>query len=274
MIVGTNSYRWLQYFQARGERLEDHLDEALAATARAGLDAWEQAMLPDDAIATRLGRLLDEHGLSMPSMYVGCRLHDDAWRASSDVAMQHVARGVALGARFICVNPDPIAWHAPADKDDDALARQAERLALLGERVRDAGARLIYHFHAPEFRQAAREVHHMLLTVPADLLGLCFDVHWAYRGCGNSNLAAQDLLRLYGDRVATLHVRQSHGGVWAETLGEGDVAYAPIVAALRQQRFDGPVHIELASESGTPQTMSLEDAHRLSLAWVRDTFAG
>ena len=60
MIVGTNSYRWLQYFQARGERLEDHLDEALAATARAGLDAWEQAMLPDDAIATRLGRLLDE----------------------------------------------------------------------------------------------------------------------------------------------------------------------------------------------------------------------
>lgn len=272
MLIGANSYRWHQHYQGRGERLEDHLDQVIAEAARAGLQAWEPLGLPSDEIAGQLGRLLAAHGLQMPSMYVGCRLYDDTWRASSDEALRQAARGIAHGAFLICLNPDPIGWATLEDKDDAQLERQAERLALLGERVRAEGARLIYHFHAPEFRQAAREVHHMLLSVPADLLGLCMDVHWAYRGCGNSNLAMRDLLRLYGDRVETLHIRQSHGGVWDETLGEGDVDYRPVASFLRERGFDGPLHIELAVEPGTPVTMTLEEAHRRSVAWVRATF--
>ncbi len=272
MLIGANSYRWLQHYRASGEQLLDHLDEALGAAAAAGLQAWEQAGLPSDATATWLGRLLESHGLQMPSIYVGCRLHDGAWQASSDEALRQAARGIALGARLICVNPDPVAWGMPTDKTDEQLERQAERLARLGERVRAEGARLIYHFHEPELRQGAREAHHMLLSVPAELLGLCLDVHWAYRGCGNSNVAVRAWLKLYGDRLATLHLRQSHNGVWAETLGEGDVDYRPVVAALQAHGFAGALHIELGSEPGTPMTMSLAEAHRQSAVWVRETF--
>ena len=47
---------------------------------------------------------------------------------------------------------------------------------------------------------------------------LCLDTHWIYRGAGNSNVALFDILKLYGDRVVSLHLRQSVGGVWSETL--------------------------------------------------------
>ena len=67
-------------------------------------------------------------------------------------------------------------------------------------------------------------------------------------------------------------LRQSHGGVWAETLGDGDIDHAPIVERLKELEFDGPIVIEQATEDGTPDTLGPVEAHRRSFNWVTRVF--
>ena len=43
-----------------------------------------------------------------------------------------------------------------------------------------------------------------------------------------------------------------HGGVWAETLGKGDIDYTTLAAKLKEIRFGGPMITECAIEAGTP----------------------
>lgn len=63
-------------------------------------------------------------------------------------------------------------------------------------------------------------------------MSLCLDVHWAYRGSGNSQVALFAIIKLYGHRIAELHIRQSRGGIWSETFGEGDIDYTRLTREL------------------------------------------
>ncbi len=148
------------------------------------------------------------------------------------------------------------------------LSRQLEALRYVTEQLRREGAELAYHVHAPELAHGAREFHHMMLNT-ADLnMGFGLDPHWIYRGCGDSQIALDDVVRLYGARVILLHIRQSRGGVWTETLCDGDLNYAKLFAMLRAFGFDGVVNVELGFEPGVPETLSLEQMHAESVAWL------
>ncbi len=111
----------------------------------------------------------------------------------------------------------------------------------------------------------------MLGTDPAHV-GLCLDAHWIYRGAGNSEVALYDIVKLYGPRIASLHLRQSRGGVWAQTLGDGDIDYRPLAAALRALSFDGPAILEQCFEEGTPSDLPPVERERRSRQWVRGMF--
>ncbi len=179
-----------------------------------------------------------------------------------------------FGVRILVLNPEPISWREELDKDDSALRLQAEAMQVLGEELRALGVALAYHTHHMEMRNAAREFHHTLLTTTPEAVGLCLDAHWIYRGAGNSNVALEDIVRLYGDRIRSLHLRQSHGGIWTETLDEGDIDYDFLVAGLRDTGFSGPIIIEQAREAGTPGTLTMDEALRRSATWARTKFGG
>ena len=102
---------------------------------------------------------------------------------------------------------------------------QAAALDRLGGLLREMGMVLAYHNHDAELRNAAREFHHMLLGTDPQNMAFCMDVHWVYRGSGNSQVAVFDVLRLYGSRIRELHLRQSINGVWTETFCDGDIDY-------------------------------------------------
>ena len=72
----------------------------------------------------------------------------------------------------------------------------------------------------------------MLLATDPKNVSLCLDVHWVYRGSGNSQVALFDIVKLYGKRIAELHLRQSKGGIWQETFTEGDIDYPRLVQML------------------------------------------
>jgi inosose dehydratase len=273
MIIGTNGFRWSQHYNALGRKPVDYFDEALHAAARAGIQTWEALGLADDAEAAALARALQSSGLRAHTLYVNCRLHEPDWRVAIERTLSEARRGIALGVRVICSNPEPVQWGGPQDKTDDALKRQLEAIRLLTERMRAEGAELAYHVHDAELRNGAREMHHMLINTEDIGMGFGFDPHWVYRGCGNSQIAVDDVLKLYGHRINLLHIRQSVNGTWTETLQDGDVDFRPLFTLLKQRGYAGVINVELGFEPGVPETLGMEESHRRSVAWLTTQWA-
>jgi inosose dehydratase len=92
-----------------------------------------------------------------------------------------------------------------------------------------------------------------------------------FRGCGDSPAAVSDIVHLYGERVSTLHLRQSREGKWTETFGAGDLDYPALMRLLADCGFDGPVVLEqiverdaaLALDPGEALRRSVEAARKL-----------
>jgi sugar phosphate isomerase/epimerase len=77
-----------------------------------------------------------------------------------------------------------------------------------------------------------------------------------------------------GERIKTIHVRQSRGGVWTEVLGEGDIDYGVLARMLRGVGFDGVVVMEQCVEEGTVVTMGMAERLRVGREWVERVFSG
>jgi inosose dehydratase len=238
-------------------------DIALAA----GLEAWEP-FLPEESCVPMWQDLIAKHGLQMPSAYLGGILHEGDAQQIVENAVAQAAAAKPLGVRIVVSNPNPIAWGSPEDKSDSQLRFQADVLKKIGAGLKAQGQRLAYHTHDPEMRCGAREFTHMMRAVEPELMGFCFDVDWIYRGCGTSQVAVEDIMGMYGHRIVSLHLRQSHGGIWTEYLPESDIDHSPVWQFLKIQGFDGPAIIETAFEEGTPRALPMQESHGMSHEWI------
>ncbi|MCX6362226.1 MAG: TIM barrel protein [Armatimonadetes bacterium] len=272
--LATNIYSWSVFYGREGRDFSADLDKGLADIVASGLDGLETiAETPEDV--DRIGAALKKHKLGMRSLYVNSTLHiaDDADKSIARITAI-AARAKAYGTRIIVTNPNPIQWGGTQDKDDAQLTIQSAAMNRLGKALKELGMTLAYHNHDPEMRASAREFHHMMAGTDPALVKLCLDAHWIYRGAGNSQVALFDIVKLYGARVAELHLRQSRGGVWAEDFGEGDLDYPRLAEALRALKLRPHVVLEQAVEAGTPKTLSPVDAHRRSAAYARPLLEG
>lgn len=271
--LASNIYSWHVYYAREGRRFGESLEADLRTLAACGLDGLEPILeTPEDA--QRLGTALKKTGLAMRSAYVNTTLHRLPEARESIVrvcAIADVAR--RYGVRILVTNPNPIQWGAPLDKSDEELRTQAAFLNELGKALKQRGITLAYHNHDLELRQAAREFHHMMCGTDPACVKLCLDPHWSYRGAGNSSVAVFDIIRLYGRRVVEVHIRQSTGGVWSEVFGDGDLDYAQLASELRKLRLKPHLVLEQAVETGTPHTMTAEQALRRSAQAARTLFA-
>lgn len=270
--VACDIYPWFQlYNEDMGKNIDEHLDEILAQVAAAGVSAWEQP-IKSEAQARGLQTLLRKHRLSLASIYVDGNFHDAIWEKAVAAGVQQAAWARELGARIVVCNPSPINWSTQENKSDSQLRTQARALEAFGAQLDKLGMRLAYHTHDAEMRAAARELHHMLAATDPALVGFCLDTHWIYRGSGNSELAIDDIVTLYGKRIVALHLRQSTNQVWSEVFGGGDIDHARIAKRMRAFDFTGPLIIEQTREAGTPSTMPAGEALRRGCEAVRKYF--
>jgi inosose dehydratase len=272
--VSSNTYPWGTFASRDGRPFEARSDETMAAMAAAGLTGYEPAVT-EAAELDGLGPRLRAHGLRMPSLYVSSLLHDEATSAAGVERALGVARRAAeLGVRILVTNPSPIRWGGPENKTDAQLRTQAAALDRLGRQVRPLGLTLAYHNHDIELRLGGREFHHMLTATDPAHLAFCLDVHWIFRGCGDSQVALFDTLERYGDRVVELHLRQSQSGVWTEVFSaEGDIDYTRLAGWLRRRKIRPQLTLEQAVEAKTPKTVDAVTAHRRGVEVVRALFA-
>jgi inosose dehydratase len=273
LYIAANQYPWSTFYRRAGRSFEESLDSGLAEVAASGAGGYE-GILASPEQAEQIAALLQKHGLRMRSFYINSTLHlaEEADRSIAHI-LAVAARAKDFGTRIVVVNPNPIRWGGPEDKDDPQLRTQAEALNRLGRALSAMGMTLAYHNHDPELRQAAREFHHMMAGTDPAHVSLCLDAHWIYRGAGNSEVALFDVLTLYGSRIAELHLRQSVDGVWTETFGEGDIDYALLAQRLYDRGVRPHLVMEQAVEAATPNTLDPVEAHRRSFAYARRIFA-
>lgn len=271
LFIASQQYPWWQITQQQGRDWQAALPDVLSEVAAAGLSGWEPSFQTPDEVAP-LADALAAQPLTMRSCYAGGELH--AARADETIARITAIAEAArpYGAQVVVVNPDPIRWGGTENKTDEQLRVQAAALERLGRQLADRGMALAYHTHDPEMRAAAREFHHMLLGTDPRYVRLCLDAHWIYRGAENSLVALLDIAGLYGDRVALLHLRQSQGGVWAETCEQGDIDYPALAAILRERGAQPLLVLEQAIEAGTPSSMPHVEAYRRSRAYIERVF--
>jgi inosose dehydratase len=200
-------------------------------------------------------------------VYHGGAFHE-AEAAERTIAQILVTADAAkdLHAGWINTNCNPKARRER--KTDAEVETEARSLNRLGEHLKERGMRLMLHNHDADMTEGAREWRAILHHTDPKLVWFCVDVHWVYRG-------EQDpmaLLREAGQRIASLHVRNSINGVWSESLGEGDVDYAAVAKFLKQIKYKGLLAVELAYEKETKPSLPLEEDLKISREYAEKVF--
>ncbi len=272
--ISCNQYTWFTFFRRAGKAWADDLDYSLGEFAKSGIKALEPSFEKAEDVE-RMAPLLKKHGIMVPSFYVNSTLHDASVAQESLATVLAIAKAAkGIGAKMVVTNPSPTNWNNGRVKNDAELIEQAKNLDRLGAELRKMGLKLAYHTHDMEMKAGAREFHHMMLNTDPANVTFCLDVHWIFRGSDNSELAVFDVLKLYGDRVTELHLRQSKDGVWLETFQPtGDIDYNRLAAELVRRKITPHLVIEQSLEKGTPDNLTAVEAHRQDLAMVQKTFA-
>ena len=270
--VAASQWPWTQFYRREGRDFLADLDAGLAEVARSGVQGYEPGASGPEVVV-RLAPLLKKHGLEMRSLYMNSLLHKaDEVEKSIAVILATAEKARAAGARIIVINPSPIRWGGPEDKDDAQLAVQAAALDRLGARLRDSGLTLAYHNHDAEMRNAAREFHHMMLATEPRNVTLCLDAHWIYRGAGNSSVALFNIVKLYGPRVRELHLRQSVDRTWTEAFGDGEIDHRALAKRLASLGLKPHIVLEQAPEKGSSATLDAVESHRRGRAYAAEVF--
>ena len=265
-VVATQLYGWTQPINFPGEPpLLERLDAAFAAIRRAGFEHVEHGT--DLAANPTFLAALERHGLGFPAAYSGGTFHTEAEAEASIeaiVAATEIAREV--GVRVINCNPSP--KPDGSEKTDAELALQARMLDRCGAALADLGVRFALHNHTPAMRSGGREVHSNLRNTDPALVWLNADIEWIRHGGGDPIAFLEE----YGERTASLHIRDAIGTQWVQALGEGDIDFEAIAAVLRRKGFAGPLTVELAFDPNTTITRSFEENHRISRDLIRRVF--
>ncbi len=272
--ISSNQYAWITFYNRDKRDWNADLDASLAEYVKSGLTAYEPSFSNVEEVK-RLAPLLKKHNLTMPSAYVGSVLHDATeGKRSIETALAIAEAAQPLGLKILVSNPSPLKWGSSDIKNDSQLIEQAKNLEFLGSELRKRGVTLAYHTHDVELRAGAREFHHMLQNTDPKNVGFCLDVHWVYRGAGNSQVALFDVVKMYGKRVVELHIRQSVGNVWGETFGEGDIDYPRLVRELQAMKVKPLLILEQCLEGQSPNTVKAVEAHQRDLVYAKQVFSG
>lgn len=261
-------YVWTQRLRQEGKTLVDGLQDIFASAKQAGyrrvelLNSFVTPELREKTLA-----LASKYGQQTPIVYTGAALWNDK------AADQAIAAAIAMveplraaGLQLLTVNPDEKPGRQR--KSDAELSVEARNLNRLGSEMRKRGLRLMIHNHDPQMAENAREWRNALHHTDPALVWFCVDVHWVYRG----HQDPMTLLHEAGERIASLHLRNSRQGVWTESFEDGDIDYRQVAAFLRGIGYRGFLEVELAYEKGTHPSRPLTEDLRLSREYAERIF--
>lgn len=242
------------------------LDSIFADMRYAGLDGIElmhTALGADDAVA-RIKALSAEHQLPVIGTSYGAALWDS--KQTSEVlenAEMVVDRLAQVGGRTLGIS----VGDAGRKKTPEEFDHQAEVLRKIRALCQRHGVVPNLHNHTYEVRDGQHDLQGTLARIADFPLGP--DVNWLARG----GVDPVEFIRQHKRQIVFLHLRdQKADGRWSEAMGEGDMDYAAIAAALHEVGFAGDAIIELAHERDFQPTRPLRESLKQSREFVRRVF--
>jgi sugar phosphate isomerase/epimerase len=240
------------------------LDRIFADMKYAGLEAIElmhTALLPDDAVR-RIGQLSQEHQLPVLGTSYGADMWDRQQHnkilEGAEIVITRLAK---LGGRTLGTSVGA----APSRKTPDQLDAQADVLRKIMALCEAHQVVLNLHNHTYEVTDDLHDLKGTLARLPHARLGP--DLDWLVQ----ANVDPAKFLIDYGDRIVFLHLRdQRKDKTWVEAMGEGDMDYGAIRAALRKINFSGDAVIELAHPRDFQPTRPLRESLKISRQFVKD----
>lgn len=244
------------------------LPQIFADMRFAGMDAIElmhTALRPDDAVE-RIGELSQTHKLPV----IGASFDGNMWNREDHEAVladaqRVIPRLAQLGGRTLGISVGAVQWGQKIRKTPAQLDAQAdllEKVFAICERHKLVPN---LHNHTYEVENDLYDLRGTLARLPGTKLGP--DLNWLVRG----GVDPVTFLREFGSRIVFLHLRDQHkNGRWSEALGEGDMDWKAITAALGEIRFQGDAIIELAHERDFQPTRRLCESLKISRQFVRE----
>jgi sugar phosphate isomerase/epimerase len=152
-------------------------------------------------------------------------------------------------------------------KTEQELDAQADVLKKILVICDDNGIEANLHNHTYEVINNLHDLKGTLARVPNIKLGP--DLNWLIRGGVNP----VEFINTMEKQITYLHIRDQYAdGKWTEYLGQGVTDFSAIAKALRDQKFNGDVAIELAFPGDLAPVNPLREDWKISREYVRKTF--
>lgn len=275
--IGLTASALVPHFVGSGKPLDAHLDEAFGAMVAAGVNCYEPVLPADEAGLGPVTAAAQLAGLAIASSSASVSLHDaETWRDHADklIARAKAARS-AWAAKLLTVTLDPVSESSSEPKTDAQLRTQTGALRYLVDALAGTGITLVYRPHPASFGASAREFHHMMLATADKPMRWCLDTHAIYLGTGQSNIALEDVVKLYGPRVSTFRLGQCVNAAPEAAFTDGDISHLPWVSVAKSGRLPpaaGQIFLSpppAASGQVTPTTLPLADHLAADIAKIR-----
>lgn len=248
------------------------LDE-MRAIGYSGTELGDWGFMPTDAAA--LYNELQARELSLLGAFVGVSLAEPRFHDKGAAEALRYARLLAAvegdnpWSPFIVLSDNNgtsprRTRNAGRIRPEDGLTSEEWAIFIHGVQYiadivrEETGLRTVFHPHCAGYVETPAEVDRLMQNTEPTLVGLCFDTGH-YRFGGGEPL---ELYTRYAERIWHVHFKDCHpeiasrsraekwdyfasvgNGVFCE-LGQGDVDFPAVIAALRAQNYDGWIVVE------------------------------
>ena len=190
-------------------------------------------------------RQIEKSGLAFFGVHIFLNEYDPLTRiAPMDLVKATADGAAALGAERVILSGGGLVKDGRVGEQD--LAQKVAGLEAAARYCREQGLGFAYHNHGPEFAAGGAEIDGLIERTDPALVSFLVDCGWAYRA--GVDLAA--FFTKHRARIAGLHLRDFKGEQQVP-LGQGEVDWAPLAAAVRTAGWDGWVLAEEERADGT-----------------------
>lgn len=217
------------------------------------------------AAAAQARAEIEKTGVACFGVHIFLTEYDPVTRiAPTDLVRVTADGAAALGAQRLIVSGGGLVKDGQVAGRD--LAQKVEGLNAAARYCKGKGLKFAYHNHGPEFAAGGAEINGLLAGTDPALVEFLVD-------CGHAYRAGVDLAAFFTEhrgRIAGLHLRDFKGGVEPQVpLGQGDVDWKPLAAAVKKTGWSGWV---LAEEERVDGSKPGESAARPARETLRALF--
>jgi inosose dehydratase len=240
--VGVTSVKDL-YYLANGSMEQAVRD--IGAAGYAGTEMFDGNLAAYADAPGQLRDLLATAGLELVSVYTGANfIYQDILADELHRVQRAAELAATFGALQLVVGGGAQRASGTTDGDYDRLAAALDQVSAIAE---GQGLTASYHPHLSTIVESPEQLDRLLSRTR---IGFCPDSAHLAAGGGD----AATLIRRYPDRIKHVHLKDVRlDPLQFLPLGEGELDFAGILAALGDVGYDGWLIVELDSYDGDPR---------------------